>query len=67
MFHVYTEKDHSSWTKTQIGEFTDEDEAIEFAKKAIEGKPNLRYIVEETQGNFNSYGELVTIVIDESD
>ena len=67
MFQVYTEKDHSSWTKTLIAEFADEDEAIECAQKAIEGKPNLRYIVEETQGNFNSYGELVTIVIDESD
>jgi len=67
MFQVYTEKDHSNLTKTLIGEFADEDEAIEFAKKSIEGKANLRYIVEETQGNFNSYGELVTFLVDESD
>ena len=67
MFQVYTEKDHSNLTKTMIGEFADEDEAIEFAKKAIEGKAGLRYIVEETTGRFNSYGELIADVVEESD
>jgi len=67
MFQVYTEKDHSNLTKTMIGEFADEDEAIEFAQKSIEGKEGLRYIVEETTGVFNSYGEQIATVIDESD
>ncbi len=67
MFQVYTEKDHSNLTKTMIGEFADEDEAIEFAKKAIEGKTGFRYIVEETTGVFNSYGEQISTVVDESD
>lgn len=67
MFQVYTEKDHSSLTKTLVDEFSDLDEALECAKKAIEGKPNLRYIVEETTGRFNSYGELIADVVEESD
>ena len=67
MFQVYTEKDHSNLTKTLIDEFADLDEAIECAQKAIEGKPNLRYIVEETTGRFNSYGELIATVVEESD
>ena len=67
MFQVYTEKDHSNLTKTMIGEFADEDEAIEFAQKSIVGKQGLRYIVEETTGVFNSYGEQIATVIDESD
>ncbi len=67
MFQVYTEKDHSNLTKTMIDEFADLDEALECAKKAIEGKPNLRYIVEETTGRFNSYGELIATVVEESD
>ena len=36
------------------------------AEKAIEGK-DLRYIVEETNGTVNSYGELIASVVAESD
>lgn len=67
MFHVYTEKDHSDLTKTLIDDFKDLDEAIECAKKAIENKPGLRYIIEETTGRFNSYGDLISTVVEESD
>ena len=37
------------------------------AEKAIEGKEGLRYIVEETNGCVNSYGELIPTVVAESD
>ena len=67
MFQVYTEKDHSNLTKTMVSEFADLDEALECAQKAIEGKPGLRYIVEETTGVFNSYGEQIATVVEESD
>ena len=63
MYHVYTEKNRSELTKTLIGDFKDYDEAMEAAEKAIEGKPELNYIVEETDGHFNSYGELVAEVV----
>ena len=53
-------------TKTLIGEFKDYDEAMDCAENAVEGKPELRYIVEETDGHFNSYGELVTTIVAES-
>ena len=67
MFQIYTEKGHESITKTMINEMADLDEAIEFAKKAIEGKPGLRYIIEETTGVFNSYGEQIATVVEESE
>lgn len=67
MYHVYTEKDYSEFSKTLIGEFTDLDLAMEKAKKAIENREDLRYIVEETDGHVNNYGELITTVIAESD
>ena len=67
MFQVYTEKNHSNLTKTMIAEMADLDEALDFAQKAIEGKEGLRYIVEETTGVFNSYGEQIATVVDESD
>lgn len=67
MYHVYTEKDYSEFSKTLVGEFTDLEEAMEKARTSIENKPELRYIVEETDGHVNNYGELITTVIAESD
>lgn len=66
MFQVYTQKGNEDLTKTLVGEFSDYDEAMDRAEEAIEGK-DLRYIVEETNGCFNSYGDLVATVIAESD
>lgn len=67
MYHVYTEKDYSEFSKTLIGEYTDLEEAMEKARAAIENKPELRYIVEETDGHVNNYGEQIVTVIAESD
>ena len=67
MYSVYTEKNHSSLTKTLIGEFKDYDEAMDCAEKSIEGKDGFRYIVESTSGHFNSYGDLLTEVVAQSD
>ena len=67
MYHVYTEKDYSEFSKTLVGEFTDLEEAMEKARNSIENRPELRYIVEETDGHVNNYGELITTVIAESD
>lgn len=40
---------------------------MDFAEKSIEGKEGLRYIVEETNGCVNSYGDLIATVVAESD
>jgi len=39
---------------------------MDAAEKAIEGKEGLNYVVEETDGHFNSYGELVAEVVAKS-
>ncbi len=67
MFQVYTAKDKSELSKNLVGEFKDYDEAMDFAEKSIEGKEGLRYIVEETNGCVNSYGDLIATVVAESD
>ncbi len=67
MFQVYTAKDKSQLSKNLIGEFKDWDDAMDCAEKAIEGKEGLRYIVEETNGCVDSYGELIATVVAESD
>lgn len=67
MYHVYTEKNHSEYTRALVTETSDYDIAIEKAEKAIAGKPELRYIIEQTDGSMNSYGDLITTVVAESD
>ena len=67
MYHVYTEKNHAEYTRALVTETNDYDIAIEKAEKAIEGKPELRYIVEKTDGSMDSYGELIATVVAESD
>jgi hypothetical protein len=67
MFQVYTAKDKSELSKNLIGEFADYNDAMDCAEKAIEGKEGLRYVVEETNGCVNSYGELIATVVAESD
>lgn len=67
MFQVYTQEGNNELTKTLVGEFKDYDEAMDRAEESIEAKDGLKYIVEETNGCFNSYGELVATVIAESE
>ncbi|MCD8024490.1 MAG: hypothetical protein LUE64_03040 [Candidatus Gastranaerophilales bacterium] len=65
MYQVYTEKNHSEFSRTLVLETDDYEEALEKAKKSIEGKSDYNYIVEKTDGSFNSYGELIATVIAE--
>ena len=67
MFQVYTSTDKSEMSKTFIAEFKEWDDAMDCAEQAIEGKTGIRYIVEETNGTVNSYGDLLASVVAESD
>lgn len=67
MYHVYTEKNHSEFSRTLITETDDIEIAMEKAKKAIEGKDGYNYIIEKTDGSFDSYGDLIATVVAESD
>ncbi len=65
MYHVYTEKNHSEFSRALVAETNDYDIAIEKAEKAIEGKEGYNYIIEETDGSMNSYGDLIATVVAE--
>ena len=52
-------------SKTLVAETKDYDEALQKAEKAIEGKEGYNYIVEETDGSMNSYGDLIATVVAE--
>ena len=67
MFQVYTSTDKSELSKNLIREVKEWDDAMDCAEQAIEGKKGIRYIVEETNGTVNSYGEQIASVVAESD
>ena len=67
MYNVYTEQKGVDFSKTLVGEFEDFEEAMDCAEKSIEGKDGYRYIVESTSVHFNSYGDLLTEVVAQSD
>ncbi len=66
MYHVYTERDYSEFSRTLIGEYIDLDEAKAVAEKAIKEDSELNYIIMETDGHVNNYGDLITTVVAQS-
>ena len=65
MYHIYTLKNHSELSKTLVAETKDYDTALQKAEKAIEGKEGYNFVIEETDGSMNSYGELIATVVAE--
>lgn len=66
MYQVYVERNYSELSRTLIGEFPNLEDARACAKKAISEDSILNYIIEETDGHFNSYGDRVSTVVEES-
>ena len=66
MYQVYVERNYSELSRNLLGEYSSLEEARAVAKKAITENDELNYIIEETDGHFNSYGDLVTTVVEES-
>lgn len=65
MYHIYTLRNHSEFSKTLVAETKDYDTALQKAEKAIEGKEGYNFVIEETDGSMNSYGELIATVVAE--
>lgn len=66
MYQVYVERNYSELSRNLLGEYSSLEDARAAAKKAISENDELNYIIEETDGHFNSYGDLVTTVVEES-
>lgn len=64
MYHLYiqTEKDFSP---KKIGEYKDLSAAEERLEKEQLVDNNIKYRIEETTGSIDSYGELLTYIVDE--
>ena len=66
MYHVYTERDYPEFPRALLGGYTDLEEAKNAAEKAIKEDPELNYIIMETDGHVNNYGELITTIVAQS-
>ncbi|MDD3594131.1 MAG: hypothetical protein PHX18_05850 [Candidatus Gastranaerophilales bacterium] len=63
MYQVYVET-KGAFAPDLLGEFSDLEEAREQAKKAKQENLDLTYLIEKTDGTFDSYGELLTTFIE---
>lgn len=62
MYQVYIDKP-SYFEPDFAGEFKDLQSAEAFAEREKEGDREITYVIKETNGCFNSYGELVSTVV----
>ena len=63
MYRVLIENS-KTFSPKLIGEFEDLDKAEEKAFEAKNQDPTTTFVIEETNGGFNSYGELLTTEIE---
>jgi len=66
MYQVYVMDDAAFDPKKLVGEFSNIDNArIRLEKELVKDK-DAKYIIEQTTGHVDSYGELLTTVIEEN-
>ncbi len=63
MYQLYVEEENS-FSPDLIGEYEDLEDAQEKAQELKQKDPSIRYTIEETNGGFNSYGDLLTSVVE---
>lgn len=66
MFQVYFKEENSFNPKQLVGEFKDVDDAYAKVDAALEKNKDLKYIIEETDGHVDNYGELIPTVVEEN-
>lgn len=66
MYQVYVIDETAFDPKKLIGEFSDIDIARSRLQKEFAKNEDTKYVIEETTGHVNSYGELLTTVVEEN-
>ncbi|MCQ2788836.1 MAG: hypothetical protein MJ229_00515 [bacterium] len=65
MYYLYL-KDEKMMTKNLVGEYKEVDDAFDKIDALLEKDENVKYVLEESTGGFNSYGEMLTMVVTEN-
>lgn len=66
MYQVYIKTSASYDGKKLLGEFSDYEKACEKVEAELEKNKDIKYVIEESDGSVNSYGDLITWVVDEN-
>jgi len=66
MYQVYIKKETGFMSKDLIGEFKDIDKAYEIIENELAKNKDIKYVIEETTGHVNIYGDLTVDVIEEN-
>lgn len=66
MYQVYIKKETGFCSKKLIGEFKDLDKASEKVQEELAKNEDIKYVIEETTGRVDNYGELIATVVEEN-
>lgn len=66
MYYVYAKKETGFESKSLIGEYGSLEKASDRVQKELDKDKNFKYIIEETTGHVDNYGELVATVVEEN-
>jgi hypothetical protein len=66
MYQLYIKNETSFSSKKFVGEFRDIDKVYEKIENELAKNKDIKYVIEETTGHVDSYGELTTTVIEEN-
>lgn len=66
MYHVYVIDESAFDPKKLVGEFSNIDNARARLEKEFAKNKDIKYVIEQTTGHVNSYGELLATVIEEN-
>lgn len=66
MYHVYVIDETAFDPKKAIGDFSDLENARARVQRELAKDKDIKYIIEETTGHVDSYGELLATVVEEN-
>jgi hypothetical protein len=66
MYQVYLKEQDGFSSKQLIGEYKDIDDAYAKVDKTLEKNKDTKYVIEETDGHVDNYGELIATVVEEN-
>lgn len=66
MYHVYIKNQSGFDSRKLVGEFADYEKAQEKIEAELEKDGNIKYVIEETTGAVDVYGNLIVDIVDEN-
>jgi hypothetical protein len=66
MYYVYIKENTGFDSRKLIGEFPNVDDAYDKVDAELARNEDIKYVIEEASGYFDSYGELIKTVVEEN-